>query len=141
MLKTFTGRVFDYNNITKDSIDIADVMRALPSINRFLGHSMRPYSVAEHTIRGYNLCCKLGYTPLQKLHWLIHDFTEAYMGDCPTPLKQLLPEFSVYEEKVEMAILEHLCLEQLTQEEYNLIHRPQSRMFLIERRDLTHHGY
>ena len=141
MLKTFTGRVFDYNNITKDSIDISDVMRALPSINRFLGHSMRPYSVAEHTIRGYNLCCKLGYTPLQKLHWLIHDFTEAYMGDCPTPLKQLLPEFSVYEEKVEMAILEHLGLEQLTEEEYNLMKRIDSTMLVIEMRDLTLHDY
>lgn len=141
MLKTYTGKTFDYNNITKDNIDIDDVVRALTSINRFLGHSSRPYSVGEHTIRGFQMCCKLGYTPIQKLYWFIHDFTEAYMGDCPTPLKQLLPEFSAYEEKVELAILEHLGLEQPTEEDYKLVKKVDATMLVIEMRDLTLHDY
>lgn len=141
MLKTYTGRTFDYQNITKDSIYIPDVLRAISSLNRFLGHSSRPYSVGEHTLLGLIVAKEKGYTPLQQLHWLIHDFTEGYVGDCPTPLKKLLPEFSIYEAKVETAILEHLELDTPTDEEYELIKRIDETMLVIEMRDLTTHNH
>lgn len=141
MLKTYTGRIFDFNNITKDSIYIPDVLHALPSLNRFLGHSSRPYSVGEHTLRGYLMCHELGFTPEQKLYWFIHDFTEAYVGDCPTPLKKLLPNFKDYEAQVEKAILEHLNLREPTEEEYNLVKRIDATMLVLEMRDLTLHDY
>lgn len=141
MLTTYTGRNFDFNNITKDSIYIPDVLHALPSLNRFLGHSSRPYSVGEHTLRGSVLCNELGFTPEQTLYWFIHDFTEAYVGDCPTPLKRLLPSFKDYEAQVEGAILKHLDLREPTEEEYDLVKRIDATMLVLEMRDLTLHEY
>ena len=141
MLKTYTGRIFDFENISKDSIYIPDVLHALPSLNRFLGHSSRPYSVGEHTLRGHIICHQLGFTTEQKLYWFIHDFTEAYVGDCPTPLKKLLPNFKDYEAQVEKAILKHLNLREPTEEEYNLVKRVDATMLVLEMRDLTLHDY
>lgn len=140
-LVTYTGRIFDYENITKESIYIKDVLHSLPRINRFIGHSSRPYSVGEHTFLGLVMAEKLGYTTLQKLNWFIHDFTEAYMGDCPTPLKKMLPLFSEYEAKVEVAIREHLGLEPMTEEEELLVKRIDNTMLVLEMRDLTLHDY
>lgn len=141
MLITYTGREFDFQNITKESIHIPDIIHSLPSLTRFLGHSIRPYSVGEHLVNGLLITEKLGFTPLQKLHWLIHDFTEAYVGDCPTPLKRLIPEYAEIEAKVESAILEHLGLGELTDEEYKLVKAVDATMLVIEMRDLTLHDY
>lgn len=141
MLVTNTGRKFDFNNITKDSIHIPDILHALPHLNRFVGHSKRAYSVGEHTLNGYMLANQLGYTPLQKLYWFIHDFTEAYVGDCPTPLKVLLPKFAEIEAEVEMAILEKLELPELSEDDYKLVKAIDLTMLVIEMRDLTLHNH
>lgn len=141
MLVTYTGRHFDFNNIAKDSIYIPDILHALSFINRFIGHSSRPYSVGEHTFFGLLMAEKLGYTPLQQLHWFIHDFTEAYVGDCPSPLKALLPKFSEIEAEVEIAILDYLGLKPLTEDEHYMVKRIDMTMLVLEMRDLTLHDY
>lgn len=140
-LVTYTGRTFNYDNITKDSIYIPDVLHSLPRINRFVGHSSRPYSVAEHTFLGLVMAEKLGLTPIQKLHWFKHDFTEAYVGDCPTPLKRLMPLFKAIEHEVEVAIEQHLELEPMTEEEELLVNRIDNTMLVLEMRDLTLHNH
>ncbi|UGO48005.1 hypothetical protein PQE72_gp191 [Bacillus phage vB_BanS_Skywalker] len=141
MLVTYTGKVFDYNNITKDSICVDDIAHSLSHINRFVGHSSRPYSVGEHVLWCLNMANKLGYSARLKLLTLIHDFEEAYTGDCPTPLKVLLPEFSVIAKKVETAIYEHIGIMPPTPEEKYLIKRIDLTMLAIEMRDLTLHTY
>lgn len=141
MLVTYTGKTFDYNNITKDSIDIEDILHSIVRINRFIGHSSRAYSVGEHTYVGLLIADKMGYTPLQKLHWLIHDFTEAYVGDCPTPLKRMLPKFEEIEYNISCAIMEHLGLEPITEEEHRMVKRIDTTMLVIEMRDLTLHDF
>jgi uncharacterized protein len=140
-LVTYTGRPFDFENITKDSIYIPDVLHSLPRINRFIGHSSRPYSVGEHTFLGLVMAEKLGYTPLQKLYWFKHDFTEAYVGDCPTPLKNRMPLFKEIEAEVEKAIEDHLGLKPMTEEEELLVKRIDNTMLVLEMRDLTLHDY
>lgn len=140
-ITTYTGRRFHYDNINADSIHIEDVLRALPRINRFVGHSSRRYSVGEHTYIGLVMAEKLGYTPLQKLQWFIHDFTEAYVGDCNSPLKKLLPKFVEIEAQVEQAILDHLGLKPLTEEEFKLVKRIDMTMLVLEMRDLTLHTH
>lgn len=141
MLVTYTGRKFDFNNITEDSIYIPDVLHSISRINRFVGHSSRAYSVGEHTFLGLIMAEKLKYTPLQKLQWFIHDFTEAYVSDCPSPLKKLLPKFIEIEAEVESAILKHLGLEPLTDVEHYLVKRIDMTMLVLEMRDLTLHDY
>ncbi|MFZ7763747.1 HD domain-containing protein [Bacillus licheniformis] len=93
-LVTYKGIKFIYPNPTPEMIDIDDIVQSLTRINRFVGHSKRAYSVAEHSIYCYEMAKKLGYSNRECLLTLIHDFTEAYVGDCPAPLKELLPKFS-----------------------------------------------
>ncbi|QIW89863.1 putative 5'-nucleotidase [Bacillus phage Izhevsk] len=141
MLVTYTGKAFDYNNITKESICVDDIAHSLAHINRFVGHSSRPYSVGEHVLWCLYMAKELGYSTRLQLLTLIHDFEEAYTGDCPTPLKVLLPEFSVIAKKVENAIYEHIGIEPPTAEEKYLIKRIDLTMLAIEMRDLTLHAY
>lgn len=141
MLVTYTGKIFDYDNITKDDICISDIIHSLTRINRFIGHSSRAYSVAEHTFYCLLIAEKMGYSTKQKLQVLIHDFTEAYVGDCPSPLKAKLPMFEEIESEVEEAILSHLELEQLTEEEYKLVKKADLTMLVVEMRDLTLHDH
>lgn len=131
----------DYHNLKKEDFDILDISMSLSKLNRFVGHSKRAYSVAEHTLHGLHMAIKLGFTPLQQLHWLIHDFTEAYVGDCPSPLKALLPEYQAIEKKVAEAILDFVGIEPLTKEEEHLVHRIDRTMLMLEMRDLTHHNH
>lgn len=141
MLVTYTGKKFDYNNITKDSVDVQDIAHSLSHLNRFVGHSSRPYSVAEHILWCLHMSQKLGQSTRMQLLTLIHDFEEAYTGDCPTPLKVLLPEFKVISKKVENAIYEHIGIEPPTEEEKHLIKQIDLTMLAIEMRDLTLHAY
>lgn len=141
MLVTYTGKVFDYENITKDSICTEDVIHSISNLNRFVGHSSRPYSVGEHTLWCALMAHNMGYTTREILLTLIHDFEEAYTGDCPTPLKERLPEFKAIAKKVEHAIYEHLDIEPPTEEEHALVKRVDITMLAIEMRDLTHHNY
>jgi 5'-deoxynucleotidase YfbR-like HD superfamily hydrolase len=140
-LVTYTGKKIDYNNITKDCISIEDILHSLPKINRFLGHSERAYSVAEHTLECLFMADAMGYSDRLMLLTLIHDFAESYTGDCPTPLKRLLPEFQIIEKKFEVAICEHLGIQPATEEEHYWVKRIDSTMLAIEMRDLTRHDY
>lgn len=141
MIITYTGKHFDYDNITKDSINVDDIIPAITRINRFMGHTSRPYGVGEHTLMCYLMAEELGYTDRQKLLVLIHDFTEAYVGDVNTDLKNRLPEYKLIEKEVEMAIYEHLGIEPPTHFEETKIKVIDYTMLVIEMRDLTHHDY
>lgn len=138
---TGTGRKFYYDNISKDNVYIPDVLHALPRINRFTGHSKRRYSVGEHTFLGLVMAEQLGYTALERFLWFIHDFTEAYVNDCPAPLKRLLPEFIAIEAEVEKAILDYFGLPELTEEQFSKVKRIDMTMLVIEMRDLTLHEH
>lgn len=140
-LTTYTGKHFDYNNIKPDSIDIKDITHALPRINRFIGHSSRAYSVAEHTLYCLDIAKVKGFSTRLQLLTLIHDFPEAYTGDCPTPLKVLLPEFKVIENKVEDALYKHLGIEPPTEDEHAWVKCVDITMLAIEMRDLTLHNH
>jgi len=140
-LVTYTGKEFDYNNITKESIDINDIVLALPRLNRFVGHSSRAYSVAEHTLLCLNMAEKLGYTTREKLLTLIHDWTEAYVGDLNSILKSMMPEFAKVEREVELAICEHIGIEPPTIKELIKVKKIDITMLAIEMRDLTLHDH
>jgi len=80
-LQTYTGRKFDPFNPTIEDIHIEDIAHALSQICRFGGHSTRFYSVAEHSLIVSYFCENY------PLEGLLHDATEAYIGDMIRPLK------------------------------------------------------
>lgn len=89
---------------TADMIDIEHIAYALSNVNRFTGH-VGPYSVAEHSLYVSE------YVEPQNALWgLLHDASEAYLGDVSSPLKQLLPDYKRLEELSMLAIADKFGL-------------------------------
>jgi|688.fasta_scaffold410662_3 5'-deoxynucleotidase YfbR-like HD superfamily hydrolase len=98
-MQTYTGRIVDLTRFCEDDICIEDIAHALSQIIRFTGHSRAPYSVAQHSL----LVAEIA-TPEHRLWALLHDASEAYLGDVASPLKTLLPEYRDLEEKFQKVI-------------------------------------
>lgn len=91
-IETWEGLKFDYANMRSEDICIEDIAIALSRIPRFLGHSSGFLSVAQHSINVSKLV-----SPQHRLTALLHDATEAYLGDLPSPLKSM-PQMAGYRE-------------------------------------------
>jgi len=99
MMQTFTGRVIDLTDFCEEDVRMPDIAHALSIINRFTGHSKCPYSVAQHSV----MVSKI--VPHEHAVWgLLHDASEAYLGDVATPLKRILPEYRELEEHIQRTI-------------------------------------
>lgn len=94
LILTYSGIEFDILNPDPDKIFIEDIAHALSMQCRFSGHSRFFYSVAEHSVE----CCKLASD--FKLEALMHDAAEAYLHDMVSPLKNNIPEYREYEDKL-----------------------------------------
>lgn len=98
-IETHLGMRVYLPNCEQDSIHIEDIAHALSLMPRFCGHLREHYSVAEHSIWVAELV-----SPEHKMQALLHDATEAYLCDIPTPFKQLMPEYKAAEDDVWCAI-------------------------------------
>lgn len=86
-IETFTGRTFCPLAPSFPDICIEDVAHALSNQCRFSGHTRHFYSVAEHSVRVSRWIEARGYDHTDQLWGLLHDASEAYLVDLPTPLK------------------------------------------------------
>lgn len=84
-INTFSGALVDFHNPTPEMITTVDIAHALSKICRFGGHTKFFYSVAEHSA----LVAFLAPEDLA-LEALLHDASEAYLGDVVKPLKNIL---------------------------------------------------
>lgn len=82
---THSGRMVDLLDVKPEDIDLDDIAHSLAQTCRFVGHTKRHYSVAEHSIN----VARLLPEPI-KIYGLLHDAHEAYVGDISTPLKRSL---------------------------------------------------
>jgi hypothetical protein len=98
-IRTFTGKVFDLKILDPESICIQDIAHALSHVPRFAGHLQNHYSVAQHSVLVSLLVPKE-----HRLAALLHDASEAYIGDMPTPFKKLMPDYKKLEENLMKAI-------------------------------------
>lgn len=99
LLMTATGRIIKLTNPDPATITIVDIATALSRICRFAAHTERFYSVAEHSVRVSHLV-----PPEAALAALLHDASEAYLGDVTSPLKEQLPTYRQIERRFERAI-------------------------------------
>ena len=65
-----------------DDIRLSDIAPTLAYIARWGGQIPQFYSVADHS-----LAVAAKVTPEYRLHALLHDAHEAYMGDVPAPMR------------------------------------------------------
>lgn len=104
-IQTYTGKKFYFQNPTLESIDIVDIAHSLSLFCRFTSHTKELYSVGAHSIHASYICDEK-----YALEALLHDSTEAYMGDMSSPLKKIMKEYK----KLENEVLKLIC------EKYNL---------------------
>lgn len=90
-ITTYTGRVVNPLDLRAEDITIDDIAHALACVNRFGGHLDRPLSVAQHSVHVSRMCNGAA------LRGLLHDASEAYLGDVTKWLKET-PAFAVYRE-------------------------------------------
>lgn len=102
-MQTYTGLAFDFLSPDPDKIVIEDIAHALSLLCRYGGHTRRFYSVAEHSI----FVSQLNH---YRLEGLLHDATEAYLGDMIYPLKAALPAYKELEHNLMGVIAEKFNL-------------------------------
>lgn len=104
-VRTRNGHFFDPSIGIISEIDINDIAHALSNICRYSGHCEQFYSVAEHSVLVSRIIRQMWPDDLNSI-WagLLHDATEAYVGDVTTPLKVLLPGFMALEDSIQKDI-------------------------------------
>jgi hypothetical protein len=94
-MQTHSGRRFYPLDPRQEDLNLTDIAHALSHVCRFGGHCRHFYSVAQHSV----LVASILPAPL-KLAGLLHDATEAYLIDLPTPIKAALPGYKIMEAKL-----------------------------------------
>lgn len=102
-----SGGFLDFIDIDNSVVTLDDIARGLSRVQRFAGQAQvkGSYTVAEHSLNVANVC---------PAHYcneaLFHDAAEAFMGDMPSPLKAVLPDYKTVEERVTKFIFKRLGL-------------------------------
>lgn len=129
---TSTGVRFDLLAPTVEMVHLEDIAHALSNVCRFGGHTRVHYSVAQHSVLASHLV-----PPADALYALLHDATEAYIGDMVSPLKQVMPQFRQKEDRLWSVICEYF---ELPEQMPASVKRADLMMLAREREDLLPAG-
>lgn len=114
-----------------EDVCIEDIGHALSMLCRYTGHTMYPYSVAEHSV-----LVSLMVPPELALEALLHDASEAYLGDVSRPLKRSLPDYKAIEHTNDLVIRLRF---NLPPTEHPLVKQADSDILRTEYRTLMQH--
>lgn len=105
-IETYKGHAFYFDHPEEDTIDIEDIAQSLSQICRYVGHTNRFFSVAEHCVLMVEYIQKeLGLGLEQRLMVLLHDASETYTGDLSSPFKAYVgADFKEIENKIQEVI-------------------------------------
>lgn len=112
--ETVSGTKFHFRSPNLDEIKLSDIAHSLAKSARYNGHTVdidRHFSVAEHSV----LMTLWGLTNRDwsgqmALTCLMHDASEAFLTDVPSPMKQDLPDFKAMEKAFEEVISKKFSL-------------------------------
>ena len=133
-IRTYSGGKFYVLDPRAQDIRIKDIAHSLSLICRFTGHVKSFYSVAQHSVEVSTIC-----DPADALWGLLHDATEAYIGDLNRPLKHTpeMVRFRTTEKHIMLTIAEHFGL---PAREPDSVKRADSQLVVTEARDLLSGG-
>ncbi len=108
-IQTSTGVRFEYMAPTAAMVTLFDVSHALSRLCRFNGAVRGFWSVASHSVLVADVAADMakarGLDEIEAgYRGLLHDAVEAYVGDMPRPLKDLLPPYKEVENRCERAV-------------------------------------
>ena len=127
-IRTLTGGLLNLNTPRSSNIRIYDIAHALGRECRYSNQIRQFYSVAEHSVR-----VSYAVPPELALWGLLHDGSEAYMRDVPKPLKELLRNYKILEDKLQTKIFETFGLTGPVPPEIKIA---DHRLYAIECREL-----
>ena len=113
-MHTYSGKKFYPMRPDIEDISILDIAHALSMQCRYNGHVTKFYSVAQHCVLMARYLGDEGYSRETQLWALLHDATEAYVGDMIRPLKRSMPAYVAAEDAVMSVIAEKYGLEGTT---------------------------
>lgn len=97
-LQTVSGRFVNPFDPDPAQLDPGDIACALANVCRFGGHCRPFYSVAQHSVIVSELVEARGGDVEDVFAALMHDATEAYLGDMPHPIKHRSPLGAAFRE-------------------------------------------
>jgi hypothetical protein len=106
---TFTGKYFDFTNIWQNEVEIVDIAKGLSNVCRFAGQCEEFYSVAQHSVMVSQIVERAGAPWSVVFAALMHDASEALLGDITSPLKSLLPQYTEIEDEVQRYLMDRLA--------------------------------
>lgn len=102
---TAAGKYFNFLTPGDCPLGIKEIAHGLSHICRFGGHTSQLYVVAQHCVEVSLI------VPAEDAYAaLMHDAPEALIGDMPSPLKRLLPDYRALEQRVEAAVFQRFGL-------------------------------
>jgi 5'-deoxynucleotidase YfbR-like HD superfamily hydrolase len=145
-VQTASGAAVDLLNPDPATIHPDDIVTALTRLVRFNGHTVVPYTVAQHSVLVARLTLTLALQAGRGAvsSWplaLLHDAHEAYMGDIVNPvlwLPGLKTETAALKARLDTAIHRRfgLTLDQFDAHDHALVERADRLACAIEKRDL-----
>ncbi|MBQ1229093.1 MAG: hypothetical protein IIX87_04380, partial [Firmicutes bacterium] len=94
IINTHSRRQVNVADPRPDTIDIEDIAHALTFLCRGGGHTEFFFPVARHCVYCAREAAARGLSREVVLACLLHDASEAYMVDLPSPIKDgLFPEY------------------------------------------------
>lgn len=136
------GSVVDLNDPGNSIIILADVAHRLSHINRYNGGTKLPFSVAQHSLAIDDVLRKNGAGDRVRLLALLHDCTEAFVGDMISPLKHNFKDFIALEDKLFDVITNHITYcPKFTQEQWDIVKEHDKKIRLAEWITLNHNQF
>lgn len=114
--RTYTGKIFYPAHPESLPVDIVHIANSLGKVCRYNGDLEYFYSVAQHSVLVEQVLVSRLTDPespdsrMLRLQALLHDASEAYLPDMPSPIKKLLPDFKELENKVQHAVFKYFNL-------------------------------
>lgn len=132
-IQTYSGKKFYPLEPNAEYIDIEDIAHSLSMLCRFTGHVQQFYSVGDHSINVSYAC-----DPKYALYGLLHDASEAYLQDLPSPLKNSgeFENYKKYESVLQTMIYNKFGL---FEPEPPTVKKADMQMLATEARDLMGH--
>ena len=109
--QTISAKRVSVSNPKVKDICIEDIATGLANLCRFAGQLPLIYSVAAHSIEVSYWIENNGGTVKEALSGLLHDASEAYCADVPSPYKAKCKDYQRLETKLQKAIAKRFGLE------------------------------
>ena len=112
-INTRSGIKFSLFDPKEDQIVITDISHGLAYKGHFGGQTPQFFSIAQHSLLVVDLLPSRwrNHKPEIALAALLHDASEAYIGDMIKPLKIHLPKFSEIEDKITRVIFKRCSID------------------------------